>query len=143
VLLTLIPDPLPRSVGNAHTDRDETRFELPFVPVRQVMFCHLASARMFSAGIDKYQESSADADGRAWRLPDQLYVDGVRLEMARNANRPSQATRSEPLPERRAQSVPGICEIRSISASGISGFVRSAQCSAGTPTRFKRARPLV
>ena len=25
----------------------------PFVPVRQVMFCHLASASMSSAGIDR------------------------------------------------------------------------------------------
>jgi hypothetical protein len=30
MLLTLIPDPLRRSIGNAHTDRGETRFELSF-----------------------------------------------------------------------------------------------------------------
>ena len=80
--------------------------------------------------------------------PDHLHVDRVHLEMARDANRPSQATRRD-LPEWRAQSIAGICEhtaeaelaaiMRSISASAISGFVRSAQCSAGTPTRFKRA----
>ena len=41
MLLTLIPDPLRRSVGNATPDRGKTRFELSFVPVRQVMFCQL------------------------------------------------------------------------------------------------------
>ena len=57
----------------------------PFVPVRQVVSCHLASANMSSAGIDRISVISADADGRAGDWPDHRHVDRVHLEMARDA----------------------------------------------------------
>ena len=53
MLLALVPDPLRRSIGDPHADRSKTSLELSFVPVRQLMVCHLALASMSSAGIDK------------------------------------------------------------------------------------------
>ena len=53
MLPTLVPDPLPWSVGRAHTHSRKAGFELPFVPVRQLMFCHLASASISSVAIDR------------------------------------------------------------------------------------------
>ena len=50
MLLTLVPDPLRWSVGRAHTHSRKAGFELSLVvPVRQLMFCHLASASISSA----------------------------------------------------------------------------------------------
>src|SRR5918994_6595807 len=42
MLLTLVPDPLRWSVGDPHADSSKTSLELSFVPVRQLMVCHLA-----------------------------------------------------------------------------------------------------
>ena len=39
----------------AHTDGGKTSLELSFQPVRQLMFCHVASASMSSAAIDRCQ----------------------------------------------------------------------------------------
>lgn len=49
-MLTLVPDPLRWSVGDAHADRSKTRLELPFVPVRQLMVRHLALASSVGVG---------------------------------------------------------------------------------------------
>ena len=53
MLLTLVPDPLRWSVGDAHADSSETSLSFPFVPMRQQMFRHGASASMSSAAIDR------------------------------------------------------------------------------------------
>src|SRR5512133_393956 len=53
MLLTLVPDPLRWSVGRAHTHSRKAALSFPFVPVRQLMFCHLASASISSAAIDR------------------------------------------------------------------------------------------
>jgi hypothetical protein len=53
MLMILIPDPLRRAVGYSHADSGESSFELSFRSVRQLMFCHPASASMSSAAIDR------------------------------------------------------------------------------------------
>jgi hypothetical protein len=53
VLLTLVPDPLRRSVGDPHADRSETSFKLSFRAGAPDDGVQLALASMSSAGIDK------------------------------------------------------------------------------------------
>src|SRR6478736_3102743 len=53
MLLALVPDSLWWSVCYAHTTAAKRALSFPFVPVRQLMFCHVASASMSSAAIDR------------------------------------------------------------------------------------------
>jgi hypothetical protein len=74
MLLPLVPDPLRWSVGDSHANRSKTGLELPFVPVRQLIVCHLAWVSMSSAGIDRTSgtcrgPSSASGGLSAGRLP--------------------------------------------------------------------------
>src|ERR1700730_16237417 len=111
MLLTLIPDPLRRSVANARPDRGETRFELSFRASTPSGVLPLGiSQHVFSRDRQNIRNRALTRTAALGDWPDHLHVDRVHLEMARDANRPSQATRREPLPEWRAQSIPGICE---------------------------------
>ena len=53
MLLTFVPDPPRWSVGDPHADCGKRALSLPFVPVRQLMVCHLAAVSMSSAGFDR------------------------------------------------------------------------------------------
>ena len=85
--------------------------------------------------------------------PDQFNPDRIHLKVTRDTDGPGQAACREPLTERRAEAVSGICQqqpkrtpaaiTRSISASAISGLLLATRCSTGTPARFIRPGLLV
>src|SRR6201990_1247874 len=96
MLLTLIPDPLRRSVGNAHTDRGEARFELSFRASTPSDVLPLGIGQhVFSRDRQDIRNRALTRTAALGDWPDQLHVDRVHLEMARDANGASQATRAE------------------------------------------------
>ena len=82
---------------------------LPFVPVRQLTVCHLASASMSSAGIDRISGRAAYGAGpELWYLARSPHSDRVHLEVTGDANRPGKLASRKPLTERRTEPVTGI-----------------------------------
>src|SRR2546423_6059662 len=109
MLLTLVPDPLRRSVGNPHADCSKTSLELSFRPAaptdgapsgigQHVFGCHRQDVRNVPL-----PGTAASGNG-----PDHPYIGRVYLEVPRNTDRPSKLASREPLAERRAQPIPGI-----------------------------------
>src|SRR5215469_17935983 len=137
MLLTLVHDPLRRSVGRTHTDSSKTSSELSFRASTPSDVLPLGIGQhVFGWYRQNVRNRALTRTAALGNWPNQVHADRVHLEMARDANGPGQTARREPLPEWRAQSVPASASaqpkwtpaaiIRSISASAISGFVRAA-----------------
>src|SRR3954470_8559977 len=111
MLLTLVPDPLWGSIGRSHTDRGKAGFELSFRAGTPTDGLPLGIGQhvfgWYRQNVRNRAHTRTAAPGN-W--PDQLHAERVHLEMTRDANGPNQTARREPLPEWRAQSVPGIGE---------------------------------
>ena len=148
MLLTLVPDPLRRSVGDPHADGGKADLGLTFAG-RQLTEGHSdrrACLRPVSIDIRDMPLSRATPLGNG---PYHLHAEGVDFEMPRDADSPYQLAGRKLLAEHRAQSISRIChdtaeaqtgcDQRSISASEISGLVRAVRYSSGTPARFNRA----
>src|SRR4029077_17943970 len=156
MLLTFVPDPLRRSVGNPHAACSKTSLELSFRPAaptdgapsgigQHVFGCHRQDVR----------NVPLPGRARSRKGPNSPHIGGVSLEVPRNPDRPSKLASREPLAERRAQPIPGIRQhaaetytsrdrpvdlrqsrnetrtpaqiARSISAKAISGLVRAVR----------------
>src|SRR5215510_4937166 len=109
MLLTLVPDPLRRSVGNPHADCSKTSLELSSRPA--------APTDGAPSGIGQHVFGGYRQDVRNVPLPgtaatgngpDHPHISRVYLEVPRNTDRPSKLASREPLAERRAQPIPGI-----------------------------------
>src|SRR3954471_15784799 len=103
---------------------------LPLVPFRQLRVCHLASASMSSAGIDRISGMCPLAGtAPSCNRPDQLDGDRVHLEMTRDAKGPGNATCREPLTERRAEAVTGIRQHTAEANTGRDHAIDLGQCN--------------
>src|SRR5258708_36189568 len=80
----------------------------PLVPVRQLMFCHVASASMSSAAMNVRNVPLTGTAAPSNR-PDHLHIGRVHLEVTRNTDRPGKFASCEPLAERRAPPSTGLC----------------------------------
>src|SRR5262249_39889944 len=109
MLLTLVPDPLRRSVGNPHADCSKTSLELSFRPAaptdgapsgigQHVFGCHRQDVRNVPL-----PGTAASGNG-----PHHPTTAGLSLGVPRNPARQRTFARREPLADRRAQPIPGI-----------------------------------
>src|SRR5262249_9034918 len=111
MLLTLVHDPLRRSVGRTHTDSSKTSSELSFRASTPSDVLPLGIGQhVFGWYRQNVRNRALTRTAALGNWPNQVHADRVHLEMARDANGPGQTARREPLPEWRAQSVPGISE---------------------------------
>src|SRR5262245_54175528 len=111
MLLTLVHDPLRRSVGRTHTDSSKTSSELSFRASTPSDVLPLGIGQhVFGRYRQNVRNRALTRTAALGNRPNQVHADRVHLEMARDANGPGQTARREPLPEWRAQSVPGISE---------------------------------
>src|SRR5436309_5034630 len=100
MLLTLVPDPLRRSVGRTHTDSSKTSFELSFRASTPSDVLPLGIGQhVFGRYRQNIRNRALTRTAALGSWPDQLHADTVHLEMARDANGPGQTPRREPLPE--------------------------------------------
>src|SRR6476646_8449272 len=109
MLLTLVPDPLRRSVSDPHTDSGKASSELSF---RTGSPANVLPLGIGQHVFGRHRENIWDVPppGTAPRRngPDQLHADRVRLEVTGDANGPGKAASREPLAERRTEPVTGI-----------------------------------
>src|SRR5215471_15327664 len=110
MLLTLIPYSLGRSIGGAHTDSSKSGFQPAFRPAAPT---HSSPFGIGQHVFSRHREN-------IWHVPltgppphfgtrpNELNVDGVHLEVTRDANRPGKLARRKTLTERRAEPVTGI-----------------------------------
>src|SRR5215469_15824764 len=111
MLLTLVHDPLRRSVGRTHTDSSKTSSELSFRASTPSDVLPLGIGQhVFGWYRQNVRNRALTRTAALGNWPNQVHADRVHLEMARDANGPGQTARREPLPEWRAQSVPGLSE---------------------------------
>src|SRR4051812_43659258 len=111
MLLTLVPDPLWRSVGRTHTNSSKTSFKLSFrASTPSDVLPPGIGQHVFGRYRQNIRDRALTRTAALGNWPDQLHADRVRLEMTRDANSPGQTAGREPLPEWCAQPVSGICE---------------------------------
>src|ERR1017187_8322844 len=109
MLLTLVPDPLRRSVGGTHTDRRKAGFQPALRPVSPAHISPLGIGQhVFGCHREMIGNMPLTRPAPNFNRPDELHIHWINLEMARNANRPSKTARREPLAERRAQPITSI-----------------------------------
>ena len=111
MLLTHVLDLLRRSIGGPRNAAKRASSR-PLVPFRQLTFCHLELASMSSAALDR-MSGMCRLRGTAPtgnRRPDQFYPGRIHLKVTKDTNGPGQAACREPLTERRADAVSGICQ---------------------------------
>ena len=148
VLLTHVLDPLRRSIGGPHATR---RSELPADPWCRFANSHSATwnrpacLRPPSTGCP---ECAACGDGPDRQPARSVDPDRTHLKVTKDTNGPGQAACREPLTERRADAVSGICQhSRSEHRLGSRDQSRPARSLAWSvramldrpPARFKRA----
>src|SRR5262249_11149293 len=111
MLLNLFPGPLRGSVGPTHTGTNHTNSERSFRASTPSDVLPLGIGQhVFGWYRQNVRNRALTRTAALGNWPNQVHADRVHLEMARDANGPGQTARREPLPEWRAQSVPGISE---------------------------------
>src|SRR5213079_2401710 len=148
MLLTLVPDPLRRSVGNPHADCSKTSLELSFRPAaptdgapsgigQHVFGCHRQDVRNVPRpATGQIIRTSAGYTLRCRGIPTAQASLRAVSPWRNGALSPYPASASTQ-PKRTPAAI-----ARSISAKAISGLVRAVRCSTGTPARPNRARLL-
>jgi len=137
VLLSLVPDPLGRSIGDAHTNSGEAGFQRPF---RSPAPTHLPPFRFSQHGFSM--------DGRAvGHMPltrptpprnREYEFDRARIDllMARNADRPSEPTRAQSLTEGRRETIARIGENGAEGEARRDCAINFGKCDLGLRARF-------
>src|SRR5262245_14423436 len=109
MLLTLVPDPLRRSVGNPHADRRKTSLELSFragAPTDGAPFG--VGQHVFGRYRQNVRDVPLAGTTAPCNRPDHPHIGRVNLEMPWNTDRPGQFASCEPLAERRTQPITGV-----------------------------------
>src|SRR5262249_14958502 len=111
MLVNPVHYPLRRSAGCSPTGNSKTSAELFLSgPTPSDVFALGIGQHVFGWYRQNVRNRALTRTAALGNWPNQVHADRVHLEMARDANGPGQTARREPLPEWRAQSVPGISE---------------------------------
>src|SRR5262245_49963841 len=110
MLLALILDPLLRAIGDPHADGGETGFELAFCASAPANGPPFGSCQHVFGGLRWNIGNVLAGTAMSGDRPDHLHIGGVYLEEPWNTDRPGQVASCEPLAERRAHPITGICQ---------------------------------
>src|SRR5512143_3156948 len=124
MLLTLVGDPLRRSVRDPHADRGKTSLELAF---RAVAPTDGAPSGVAQHVMRRYRQNIRDVplSGTAAlrNRPGQLHIGSIYLEVWRNSGRPGQFACCERLAERSAHPITGVRQHAAKAHTGRDGTV--------------------